>query len=118
MGYRDAIQCDLWFPPYKVPLDDGQECLVPVLVMACAYSRYTVCVVIPTRTTADLLQGMWEGVQRFGGVPRRFIWDNESGIGRGNHLAAGVSGFMGVLGATVKQLPPQRPGIQRDYRAV
>ena len=105
----DAIQCDLWFPPYKVPLDDGQECLVPVLVMACAYSRYTVCVVIPTRTTADLLQGMWEGVQRFGGVPHRFIWDNESGIGRGNHLAAGVSGFMGVLGATLKQLPPRDP---------
>lgn len=77
--------------------------------MACAYSRYTVCVVIPTRTTADLLQGMWEGVQRFGGVPRRFIWDNESGIGRGNHLAAGVSGFMGVLGATLKQLPPRDP---------
>lgn len=105
----DAIQCDLWFPPYKVPLDDGQECLVPVLLMACAYSRYTVCVVIPTRTTADLLQGMWEGVQRFGGVPRRFIWDNESGIGRGNRLAAGVSGFMGVLGATLKQLPPRDP---------
>jgi hypothetical protein len=29
----DAAQCDLWFPPRKIPLEDGTKTLLPVLVL-------------------------------------------------------------------------------------
>ena len=29
----DAAQCDLWFPPAKIPLEDGSKTLLPVLVI-------------------------------------------------------------------------------------
>ena len=29
----DAAQCDLWFPPKRIPLEDGTTALLPVLVM-------------------------------------------------------------------------------------
>jgi hypothetical protein len=35
----DAAQCDLWFPPKRVPLEDGSRALLPVLVIVAAYSR-------------------------------------------------------------------------------
>ena len=38
----DAAQCDLWFPPRKILLEDGSRTLLPVLVMTPAYSRFTV----------------------------------------------------------------------------
>ena len=31
----DAAQCDLWFPPRKILLEDGSRALLPVLVMTC-----------------------------------------------------------------------------------
>jgi len=37
----DAAQCDLWFPPRKIPLEDGTSKLLPVLVLAPAHSRFT-----------------------------------------------------------------------------
>ena len=55
----DAAQCDLWFPPYKIPLEDGTAALLPVLVITCAHSRFMFAVMIPTRHTTDLLLGMW-----------------------------------------------------------
>lgn len=36
----DAAQCDLWFPPRKIPLEDGTTKLLPVLVIAAAHSRF------------------------------------------------------------------------------
>ena len=29
----DAAQCDLWFPPKRIPLEDGTTALLPVLVI-------------------------------------------------------------------------------------
>lgn len=72
----DAAQCDLWFPPKKIPLEDGTRALLPVLVITCAYSRFILALMIPTRHTADLLLGMWE-LQQLAAVPRRLIWDND-----------------------------------------
>ena len=77
----DAAQCDLWFPPRKIPLEDGTARLLPTLVMTCAHSRFTLGRMIPTRKTEDLLLGMWELLGQLGRVPRRLIWDNEAGIG-------------------------------------
>jgi hypothetical protein len=78
----DAAQCDLWFPPRKIPLEDGTTKLLPVLVMTAAHSRFITGRMIPTRKTEDLLLGTWELIKQLGRVPRRLIWDNEPGIGR------------------------------------
>lgn len=105
----DAAQCDLWFPPRKIPLEDGTSKLLPVLVIAAAHSRFTVGRMIPTRKTDDLLLGSWELIQQLGRVPRRLIWDNEPGIGRGPRRAEGVEQFMGTLATRLVLLPPNDP---------
>ncbi len=105
----DAAQCDLWFPPRKIGLEDGTARLLPVLVMTCAHSRFTLGRMIPTRTTEDLLLGMWSLLQHLGRVPRRLIWDNEAGIGRGKRLADGVTAFAGTLATRIVLLPPRDP---------
>lgn len=105
----DVIQCDLWFPPAAIPLEDGSSPLLPVLVMTAAYSRFTMARILPTRTTTDLLLGMWELLQGFGAVPRRLLWDNEGGIGRGRKPARGVAEFMGTLATKLVLLPPRDP---------
>jgi helix-turn-helix resolvase-like protein len=92
----DAAQCDLWFPPKRIPLEDGGKTLLPVLVITAAHSRFILGRMIPTRHTADLLLGMWMLLQLLGRVPRRLIWDNESGPWRprcsGSSRRPGVEG--------------------------
>ena len=105
----DAAQCDLWFPPRKIPLEDGTARLLPVLVITAAHSRFVTARMIPTRKTEDLLLGSWELIQQLGRVPRRLIWDNEPGIGRGLRRAEGVASFMGTLATKLVLLPPRDP---------
>lgn len=105
----DAAQCDLWFPPRKIPLEDGSIKLLPVLVITATYSRFVTGRMIPTRKTEDLLLGSWELIQQLGRVPRRLIWDNEPGIGRGQRRAEGVASFMGTLATKLVLLPPRDP---------
>lgn len=105
----DAAQCDLWFPPCSIPLEDGSSRLLPVLVITLAHSRFMLARMIPSRTTPDLLCGTWELLNELGYVPRRLIWDNEGGIGRRGRLAEGVGSFMGTLATTLVQLPPNDP---------
>jgi hypothetical protein len=105
----DAAQCDLWFPPRKIPLEDRSARLLPVLVITAAHSRFMTARMIPTRKTEDLLLGSWELIQQLGRVPRRLIWDNESGIGRGQRRAEGVTSFMGTLATKLVLLPPRDP---------
>ncbi|UUZ61919.1 hypothetical protein [Nocardioides sp. B-3] len=105
----DAAQCDLWFPPRKIPLEDGSKTLLPVMVITAAHSRFMVGRMIPTGHTADLLLGMWQLLQELGRVPRRLIWDNESGIGRGKRHAEGVGAFAGTPATTLQRLKPYDP---------
>jgi hypothetical protein len=105
----DAAQCDLWFPPRKIPLEDGTAKLLPVLVITAAHSRFVTGQMIPTRKTEDLLLGSWELIKQLGRVPRRLIWDNEPGIGRGQRRAEGVASFMGTLATKLVLLPPRDP---------
>jgi len=105
----DAGQCDLWFPPKRIPLEDGSTGLLPVLVIVAAHSRFITGRMLPTRRTEDLLLGSWELIGQLGRVPRRLIWDNEPGIGRGGRLAAGVPAFTGTLATRIVQLPPNDP---------
>lgn len=105
----DAAQCDLWFPPKRIPLEDGTTKLLPVLVITPAHSRFALGRMIPTRKTEDLLLGSWELIEQLGRVPRRLLWDNEPGIGRGKRHAAGVDAFMGTLATKLVLLPPRDP---------
>lgn len=105
----DVAQCDLWFPPVKIPLEDGTCRLLPVLVITAAHSRFVLGRMIPTRKTEDLLLGSWELLQQLGAVPRRLLWDNEPGIGRGTRRAEGVAAFMGTLATRLVLLPPNDP---------
>jgi len=105
----DAAQCDLWFPPKKIPLEDGSKTLLPVMVITAAHSRFMVGRMIPTRHTQDLLLAMWALLQLLGRIPRRLIWDNETGIGRGKRHAEGVGAFTGALATTLQRLKPYDP---------
>lgn len=105
----DAAQCDLWFPPRKIPLEDGSSTLLPVLVITPAFSRFMLGRMLPTRKTEDLLLGHWELLQQFGRVPRRLIWDNEPGMGRKATHAEGVTAFMGTLATRLVLLKPRDP---------
>jgi transposase len=105
----DAAQCDLWFPPKRIPLEDGSTALLPVLVIVAAHSRFMTGRMLPSRRTEDLLLGSWELIGQIGRVPRRLIWDNEAGIGRRGRLAAGVSSFAGTLATRIVQLRPNDP---------
>lgn len=108
----EAAQCDLWFPPRKIPLEDGTSRLLRVLVITAAHSRFATGRMIPTRKTEDLLLGTWELLQGLGRVPRRLIWDNEPGIGRGDRRAEGVVPFIGTLAPRLVLLPPERSAVQ------
>jgi transposase len=114
----DQMQCDLWFPEPKIPIGDGTRVMLPVLVMVASFSKFITAVMIPSRSTADLLAGMWLLLAgQLGAVPRRLIWDNETGIGRRNHLAAGVGEFCGHLATRLQQLkaydPESKGGVER-----
>ena len=113
----DQVQCDLWFPETRIPVD-GRLVVLPVLVMVASFSKFITARMIPSRTTADLLSGMWSLLSdQLGAVPRRLIWDNETGIGRRNKFAAGVSEFTGALATRIHQLkaydPESKGGVER-----
>jgi len=114
----DQVQCDLWFPEPRIPVADGTKMVLPVLVMVASFSKFVTALMIPSRTTADLLAGMWLLLSgQLGAVPRRLIWDNETGIGRRNRLAAGVGEFTGALATRIVQLkaydPESKGGVER-----
>ncbi|WP_290704639.1 IS21 family transposase [Gordonia sp. UBA5067] len=104
----DAAPCDVWFPPRKILLEDGSNVLLPVLVITAAHSRFMTGRMIPTRKTEDLLLGSWALLQQLGRVPRRLIWDNEPGIGRGR-LTEPARSFAGSLATRVVLLRPRDP---------
>lgn len=112
LKYRpgDQAQCDLWFPPARIPLGSGQVGSPPVLVIVASFSRFITARMLPTRTTPDLLSGMWSLLSgQLDAVPRRLLWDNEAGIGRRGRLCEGVAGFTGTLATRLIQAKPFDP---------
>ena len=71
------VQCDLWFPHEPLPLGRGQEGMPPVLVMTASFSGFIQARMLPSRTTPDLLGGMWSLLQDAKAVPGRLLWDND-----------------------------------------
>jgi transposase len=81
----EIAQCDLWFPPIEMPVGFGQTrkpTQLPVLTMICAYSRWLMAVLIPSRRAEDLFAGWWQLIAGLGAVPRALVWDGEGAIGR------------------------------------
>jgi len=112
----EIAQCDFWFPPVTVPVGCGQvrrPAQLPVLTMVCAYSRWLLGVLIPTRHAADLFAGWWQLISQLGAVPRVLVWDGEGAIGRWRagrpELTAECQAFRGTLGAGVVVCRPDDP---------
>ena len=103
------VQCDLWFPGKVVPVADKVLADPPVLTMVAAYSGFIMAVLLPSRTTGDLVAGMWHLLSALGGVPKTLVWDNESGIGQHRHLTLGARSFAGTLGTRIYQTAPRDP---------
>jgi len=109
----ELAQCDLWFPPVDVPLGAGQVGRPPVLVMVAGYSRVVAARMIPTRTSEDLLAGMWALLAGWGSLPRLLVWDNEGAVGSWKagrpQLTTPMQAFRGMLGIGVKLCRPADP---------
>jgi transposase len=103
------VQCDLWFPGKVVPVGGKVLADPPVLTMVAAYSGFIMAVLLPSRTTGDLVAGMWHLLSGLGGVPKTLVWDNESGIGQHRRLTLGARSFAGTLGTRIYQTAPRDP---------
>ena len=105
----EIVQCDLWFPAPIVPVGAGQLLAPPVLTMVSAFSRWIMATALPSRTTGDLVAGMWVLLRLLGGVPKMLVWDNEAGIGQHQRLTVGARSFAGTLGTRIWQAPARDP---------
>jgi len=99
----EIVQCDLWFPGKVVPVGPKATLIdPPVLTMVAAFSGFIMALLLlPTRTTGDLMAGMWALLSGLGSVPKTLVWDNESGIGQHRHLTVGARSFAGTLGLRI-----------------
>ena len=80
----EIAQCDFWFPDITLPVGFGQfrtAKRLPVLTMACGYSRWLSAVLVPSRQAEDLFAGWWQLIDGLGAVPRALVWDGEGAIG-------------------------------------
>jgi transposase len=112
----EIAQCDLWFPPIRLPVGFGQTrrpTQLPVLTMITGYSRWLSAVLIPSRRSEDLFAGWWQLISALGGVPRVLVWDGEGAIGRWRagkvELTAECQAFRGTLAAKVLVCKPADP---------
>src|SRR6266702_1758286 len=112
----EIAQCDLWFPPIRLPVGFGQtrrSAQLPVLTMVTGYSRWLSAVLIPSRCSEDLFAGWWQLIEQLGSVPRVLVWDGEGAIGRWRagrgELTAECQAFRGTLGAKVLVCKPADP---------
>jgi transposase len=112
----EIAQCDLWFPPVRVPVGCGQvrrPAQLPVLTMVTGYSRWLSGVLIPSRHAEDLFAGWWQLIEGLGAVPRVLVWDGEGAIGRWRagrpELTGECQAFRGTLAARVVVCKPADP---------
>jgi transposase len=109
----ELAQWDLWFPPVKIPLGQGQSASPPVIVGVSGYSRTMVARMIPSREVHDILLGHLACLLELGAVPRKGVYDNEAALvsrhnGRPN-LTAPFQRFRGTLGMGVIICKPGDP---------
>jgi transposase len=117
----ELAQCDFWFPDVSVQAGFGQcrtAQRLPVLTMACGYSRWLSAVLIPSRQAEDLFAGWWQLIAGLGAVPRALVWDGEGAVGRWRagkpELTRECQAFRGTLGVKVivcKPADPEAKGV-------
>lgn len=112
----EIAQCDLWFPPIRLPVGFGQArkpAQLPVLTMIAGYSRWLSAVLIPSRRAGDLFAGWWQLIEGLQACPRVLVWDGEGAIGRWRagkvELTQECQAFRGTLGAAVLVCKPADP---------
>jgi transposase len=112
----EIAQCDFWFPDIEVPVGAGQVRTakqLPVVTMICAYSRWLLAMLLPSRHAEDLFAGWWQLIAALGAVPRVLVWDGEGAIGRWRggraELTTECQAFRGVLAAKVVVCRPADP---------
>jgi len=112
----ELAQCDFWFPDITLPVGSGQARTakrLPVLTMACGYSRWLAGVLIPSRQAEDLFAGWWQLISGLGSVPRCLVWDGEGAVGRWRsgkpELTRDCQAFRGTLGVKVIICKPADP---------
>lgn len=78
--------------------------------MATSFSPFAGALMVPSRSTGDLLSGTWFLISAWiQAVPKRLLWDNEAGIGTRLKATDGVTGFKGTLATRFVQLKPFHP---------
>jgi transposase len=112
----ELAQCDFWFPDITLPAGFGQVRTakrLPVLTMACGYSRWLSAVLVPSRRAEDLFAGWWQLIEALGAVPRTLVWDGEGAVGRWRagrpELTRECQAFRGTLGVKVIICRPADP---------
>jgi transposase len=112
----ELAQCDFWFPDISLPVGSGQcrtAKRLPVLTMACGYSRWLSAVLVPSRQAEDLFAGWWQLIDKLGAVPRALVWDGEGAVGRWRsgkpELTGDCQAFRGTLGVKVIICRPADP---------
>lgn len=109
----ELAQCDLWFPPARIPVGPDRRMSLPVLVLVCGYSRWLLARMLPSRAAGDLFAGMWALLSLLGATPKTLVWDNEGAIGawKGGRpqLTQDAEAFRGTLGARILQCRPADP---------
>jgi transposase len=112
----ELAQCDFWFPDISLPVGFGQVRTakrLPVLTMACGYSRWLSAVLVPSRQAEDLFAGWWQLISGLGAVPRCLVWDGEGAVGRWRsgkpELTGDCQAFRGTLGVKVVICKPADP---------
>ncbi|MFC5820960.1 IS21 family transposase [Nonomuraea harbinensis] len=109
----ELAQCDLWFPPARIPVGPDRGMSLPVLVLVCGYSRWLLARMLPSRAAGDLFAGIWALLSLLGATPKTLVWDNEGAIGgwKGGRaqLTQDAEAFRGTLGARILQCRPADP---------
>ncbi len=112
----ELAQCDFWFPDISLPVGFGQARTakrLPVLTMACGYSRWLTGMLVPSRQAEDLFAGWWQLISKPGAVPRALVWDGEGAVGRWRagkpELTRDCQAFRGTLGVKVIVCKPADP---------
>ena len=105
----EIVQCDLWFPPKIVRVAADVWTAPPVLTMVAAWSGFIAAVLLPSRTTGDLLAGMWQLIAQVGAVSKTLVWDREAAIGGKGVVTAAAAAFAGTLATRVVLAPPRDP---------
>jgi transposase len=107
----ELAQCDLSFPPAKVPVGAGQMASPPVLVMVSGYSRWLMTRMLPSRAGGTCSPGCWRCCacwvpSRRRGVEQR---ERDRAVEGRPQLTAEANAFRGVLGVAICQCKPADP---------